>query len=144
MTKIFYRVKLKMITKERIKKKIKKVVKNKRSKKNMVNSKIREKFVKDWGEELAKKIEEAANCHRNGINDQNIGEPFQWALLICIGYECLSNKKYREFHNIPDINWRKLKKWIRDNAELESYKGDLDWVSFICGKYNYYISKKIQ
>jgi hypothetical protein len=109
----------------------------------MENNKIKEKFIKDWGEELANKIEEAANYHRNGVNDQEIGDPFKWALLICIGYHCLENKEYRKFHGIPNLNWRKLKKWIRDNAELESYKGDLDYISLFCGVYNYYLKRPL-
>jgi hypothetical protein len=107
----------------------------------MGNNEIREKFVKDWGEELANKIEEAANYHRNGINDQNIGDPFKWALLICIGYRCLENKEYRKFHGIPNLNWKKLKKWIKENAELGSYRGDLDYISLFLGVYNYYLKK---
>ena len=101
---------------------------------------IREKFVQKFGEELAQKIEEAANSHRNGVNDVDIGDYFQWALLICIGYECLSNPEYRKFHNIPEINWEEISKWIKENAELDNYSGSLDYLSFMAGIYNHFVN----
>lgn len=98
-------------------------------------NKIREKFVKDWGEELTKKVESAANEHANGVNNVNIGDPFKWALLICIGYECLSAPQCRKYHGIKNLNWSKMKQWIKDNAELKTYKGDLDYLALFTGGY---------
>jgi len=106
------------------------------------NKNIREKFVEEWGEELATAIEKAADSHRDGVNDREIGDPFKWALLICIGYQCLEKKKFRKYHSMPDFSWKKLKRWIRDNAELGTYKGDLDYLALFCGTYNYYCQKK--
>jgi hypothetical protein len=41
---------------------------------------IKEKFIKDFGIRLAEKVEECAEKHANGINDQNRGsDPFKWA-----------------------------------------------------------------
>jgi len=102
---------------------------------------VKEKFVRDWGEDLAQKVEEAANSHRNGVNDQKIGDPFKWALLICIGYQCLEVERYRESHGIPPLDWEKMKIWIRDNAELGSYSGDFDYLSLWAGAYHFYVSK---
>lgn len=103
---------------------------------------VRKKFIKDWGEELAKKFEEAAEKHRNGINDREIGDYFKWALLICIGYQCLEKPEYRKYHGIGRLNWRKMKKWIRDNAELEIYRGDFDYLAWAAGKYDYFLKNK--
>lgn len=105
-------------------------------------NKIEKKFIKDWGKELADKVKEAAESHRNEVNGKNIGEYFKWALLICIGYQCLEIPEYREYHNIPNLNWNKMKKWIRDNAELGTYQGDCDYLSIFSGKYNYFMPKQ--
>lgn len=103
-------------------------------------TKIEEKFVKDWGEELAQKVWECAYSHANGINDANKGsDPFKWALLIVIGYQCFEIEDYRKYHGVPDLDWEKMKKWIRDNAELETHDGDCDYLSLWAGRYNYYV-----
>lgn len=106
-----------------------------------IKMEIRDKFIKHWGKELAEKIEMAAEGHRDGINDEKIGNYFQWCLLMCISYQCLEVPEYRKYHGIPDIDWLKLKKWIKDNAELENYKGSLDYLSLYAGVYDYFVVK---
>jgi len=101
---------------------------------------IRNTFVKKFGESQAIKIEYAAMSHKNGINDRNYGKDrFKWALLICIGYECIS--KYRDYHGIT-IPYKKLKKWIVDNARLDLHDGDCDYISLAAGIYNEFMPKK--
>ncbi len=105
---------------------------------------IRDKFVKEFGEELAEKLEAAAECHRNGVNDGNKGsDPFKWVLLICIGYQCFEESRFRKFHGIPKKpSYAVLKRWIRDNAELGTHDGDYDYLSLFCGAYNYYVKSR--
>ena len=113
-----------------------------KAKEQKYKSLIRKKFVEEWGEELASKIEEAAESHRNGVNDREASDYFQWALIICIGHRCLEKRKNRKYHRIPQLNWKKLKKWIRDNANLGEYMGDVDYLSLFAGDYDYYIYQK--
>ncbi len=106
-------------------------------------TKIERKFIKDWGEELAEKVWRAANSHANEVNSKNKGsDPFKWALLICIGYQCLKKPEYRKYHGIERLNWRKMKKWIKDNAELSTHDGDVDYLTLFAGGYNYFINKE--
>ena len=103
--------------------------------------KISKKFIEDWGKEIYDKVLESAEEHRNGINDREIGHKFKWALLICIGSQCMEKPKFRKYHGFPRLNWSKMKKWIKDNAELRKYKGDCDYLALASGAYDYYVKK---
>jgi hypothetical protein len=86
---------------------------------------IRDIFVKDFGEEEAQAFEQAAIEHSNGLNSNNKGsDPFKWVLTIVIGYDCFQ-KEYRKYHNITTPT-KKIKKWIKDNADLGTHDGDFD------------------
>jgi hypothetical protein len=103
---------------------------------------IRTKFEKDFSKELANLIMVAARSHGNGINNKNLGsDPFKWALLICIGYECLSKPSYRKYHGIK-CSWKEIKKWIKENAKLHTHDGDCDFLALFCGKYNEFVKIK--
>jgi hypothetical protein len=100
---------------------------------------IKELFITDFGEEEAGRIEKAAIGHGNGINDTNKGnDPFKWALLICLGYECMEKEKYRKHHGII-TPWPELKAWIKKNAHLETHNGDCDYLALFAGTYNEYM-----
>jgi len=110
----------------------------------MKKENIEQKFVKRFGKELAEKIKEAALSHADGINNEKIGDFFKWALLMVIGYQCLEKKEYRKYHGIKfpkGVRWATIKKWIRDNANLASYQGSLDYLSLFAGTYDYYVKK---
>ncbi len=101
---------------------------------------IRDKFVKSFGEKEARQIEEAALSHSNGVNSKNKGsDQFKWAILICIGYECLT--RFHKYHKIK-TPFIKLKKWIRDNADLGSHDGDCDYIALFVGAYKPFIKSK--
>ena len=103
---------------------------------------IKEDFIKIFGKNEAKNIEEAAQSHGNGINNGNIGsDPFKWALLICIGYQCMEIERYRKHHGIK-TSWKKLKSWIKKHGELDTHDGDFDYLSLFAGVYNEYMPKK--
>ena len=103
---------------------------------------IREKFVERFGEEQAKAIETAAESHGNGINNAEIGDHFKWCLLICIGYQCFEVISYREAHNITPP-FEDIKEWIKGNAELHTYHGNLDYLALMVGKYEEYLPKEV-
>jgi phosphomannomutase len=104
---------------------------------------IRTKFVSAFDEETAAAIEAAANEHANGTNSENKGtDPFKWALLIVIGYECASKNSYREYHGIK-AEWSLLKAWIKEHADLASHDGDCDYLAMLAGAYNEFMPKKV-
>ena len=111
---------------------------------------VREKFVAMFGEEQASAVERAANYHDNGVNSSRSGEdegsnrgtdPFKWALLICIGYECMEKPRYREYHGIA-AQWDDIKSWIKREAELDTHDGGCDYLSLFCGTYDEYMPEK--
>lgn len=92
---------------------------------------VREPFVAEFGESVAKAIETAAAEHDRGENKGS--DPFKWAIAITIGWECLS--KYRECHRI-DAPSDRLAQWVRDHGDLGSYDGDIDYLALFAGIYN--------
>ena len=103
---------------------------------------VRESFVKQFGDEQAKAIEKAAREHGNGVNNRNLGsDPFKWAILICLGYECVSKDAYREYHGIT-VPFDQLEKWIIEEADLGSHDGDCDYIALLAGVYNKYVKEK--
>lgn len=98
---------------------------------------IRDAFVARFGEDAACAIEDAAVEHRNGVNDCNLGsDPFKWALLICIGYDCISREEYRAYHGIT-VGWLELCEWITAEADLGSHDGDCDYLALLSGAYDF-------
>jgi hypothetical protein len=101
---------------------------------------IRNKFVEAFGEEEAERIEAAADSHANESNSQRVGsDPFKWALLICIGYNCLD--KFATYHGIK-TPWQTLKPWIIKNAELSSHNGDFDHLAMLAGTYDEFLGSE--
>jgi hypothetical protein len=104
---------------------------------------IRNEFIKTFGLEETEAIENAAEGHKNGIHDKKGTDPFKWALLICIGHECMMIDSYRKYHGIKHP-WEEIKSWIKNNAHLETHDGDYDFLAALCGKYNEYMPEKIE
>lgn len=100
---------------------------------------IRAAFAERFGEDQAEAIEAAAISHGNGINDTNVGsDPFKWALLIAIGYQCMELDDYRAHHGIT-APWADLKPWIIEHADLASHDGDCDYLAAFVGTYNEFV-----
>ncbi len=102
---------------------------------------IRRAFAARFGKAEARRIEAAAKQHANGTNSENKGaDHFKWALLICIGYECMSKNEYRKSHGIT-TPWRDLKAWIKKSAELGTHTGDFDYLALFSGAYDEFAQK---
>jgi hypothetical protein len=104
---------------------------------------MRARFVERFGEEAAAIVEAAANGHSNGINSENTGsDPFRWALLICIGYECMSVDRYRQYHDFTPA-WADVDAWMKEPEQREAFRehdGDSDYLALFSGAYNEYVS----
>lgn len=103
---------------------------------------IRQKFIRDWGKETYDTLVSSAKDHADGENNKRVGDFTKWAILIAIGYECMELKHYRDYHGFKKLNWLKMKKWIKDNAELTTYKGDYDYLAALTGAYDFFIKKE--
>ena len=101
-------------------------------------SKTRESFVETFGEEQAQAVERAAQDHKNGVHDKPGSDPFRWAIVICIGYECCSHSGYREAHRIT-APWSEIKQWIIEHGDLANHDGDCDYLAMFGGVYNEYM-----
>ncbi len=96
---------------------------------------IRDAFAERFGKDQADAIVAAAESHENGTNSENKGaDPFKWALLIAIGYQCSEVDRYRDHHGIT-APWDDVKQWIVDNADLGSHDGDCDYLCAFGGGY---------
>ncbi len=101
---------------------------------------IRGHFVETFGEDLAAAIERAAESHITPYNANNRGsDPFKWALLITIGYQCFEVDAYREFHGITGATYEQIRDWIKEHGDLASHDGDFDSVAAFCGLYGQYM-----
>ena len=100
---------------------------------------LRDDFVQAFSEEQAAAIEAAAQMHANGINYGRIGsDPFRWAIVIVLGYECVESPNYAKSHGIT-VDWKTFQNWVKTNAHLENHDGDVDYVSLFAGRYNEYM-----
>lgn len=102
---------------------------------------VRDAFVARFGEDQAVAIEAAAEEHKNGIHDDPGSDYFRWALVIALGYECMSLDSYREYHGIT-APWPELNEWIKDNGRLAEHDGDSDYLSLFTGTYDEYVGIK--
>lgn len=102
---------------------------------------IRGKFVERFGEDDAKAIEAAAEQHSNGSNSERKGsDAFRWALLIAIGWECIS--RFRGDHGIK-LDTEELREWCKDHADFGSHNGDCDYLSLMSGEYENWMRRPI-
>jgi hypothetical protein len=102
---------------------------------------MRDEFVATFGEADASAIEAAAQLHKNPLHDDPGSDPFRWALLICIGYQCMEVPSYREFHGIV-ASWGDLRSWMFSRQEwFAAHDGDVDYISLFAGKYNEYVGQ---
>lgn len=101
---------------------------------------VRERFVADFGEDQAAAIERAAEEHKNGIHDNPGSDYFRWALVICVGYDCMKKDPFRQHHGIT-VPWETLRPWIKEHGQFAEHDGDTDYLSLMIGVYNWYAGR---
>ena len=106
---------------------------------NTIKYDTKSSFVAQFGYEEAEKIMRAAEEHMNGVHDESGSDVFRWAICICIGYECMSKKEYRECHGII-TPWEELKIWIKTYANLENHDGQIDYLALFAGAYDEFVN----
>lgn len=97
-----------------------------------------QEFSLHFGPEEVQKLTEAANAHKNGIHDNDGGNPFRWSLLICIGAQCFEVPSYRDYHGFT-LSYQEVKQWCADRLIFKDYVGDVDYITLFCGKYNEWV-----
>jgi len=107
----------------------------------LLEEKLEKEFIEEFGEEAYQKLKEAA-CYHIGDTDKRWKNNFKQAILIPIGYECIKNPRYREFHKIPkSLTWKKFKAWlIKHREEILKLKidcDDIDFLGALAGEYDF-------
>jgi hypothetical protein len=98
---------------------------------------FRDDFISHFGEENALAIEAAADSHKNGVHDKEGSDRLRWALLICIGYDCI--EKYSADHQIT-CSWEDVRDWMKMHKEyIGKHDGDSDYLAMLCGRYNEFV-----
>ena len=99
---------------------------------------FRNDFIARFGVENAIAILEAANSHKNGIHDNPGSDKLRWAILICIGHDCIS--RFHEEHNIT-CPWEAVRAWLKQHKDyLAAHDGAVDYFALSCGTYNEFMS----
>ena len=117
------------------------------------NQSARQTFAARFGEDQAAAIEAAARKHyddnasitrifavKNPHGSDNLGsDPFRYWFLLAIGYECVTNERYRQDHGITaDVD--EMKEWALGEGRLGEHDGDIpDYVSLLAGLYDGWI-----
>lgn len=99
-------------------------------------STVRDSFVAQFGEANAAAVESAAEGHKNGVHQGS--DPFKWAILICVGHECLG--KYAEGHGIT-ADLTAVQDWAYIDGDLASHDGDCDFLALMCGAYQGWVNQ---
>ena len=88
---------------------------------------LRARFVARFGEDLAETIERAAEHHTRVLPAplERGSDPFRFALVWAIGFECVSRPEFRLEHGVT-APWADLVGWIHDEADLASFDGAMD------------------
>lgn len=102
---------------------------------------VRESFEQRFGSEQADALVSAAEQHDNDVHSNRGSDPFKWAVLIAIGYQCVEIDEYRDSHGIT-VPWDDFRDWAKTDADLASHDGDCDYLSLMCGKYNEYMPEE--
>ena len=98
---------------------------------------FRDDFVVRFGETNALHIEWAADSHKNGVHDKPGSDPFRWAILICIGWQCL--EKFAEYHEIT-CAWEDVRDWLKTHKDyISAHDGDVDYLAVFTGVYDEFV-----
>lgn len=102
-------------------------------------------FTHRFGAKTYDAILSAAAEHGNGINDVEKGDDvFRWALLVCIGYECLTRPAFIAYHEIAHAD--AIVAWMKEPAQrawIAAHNGDMDYLAMFAGVYNQFMPEGI-
>jgi len=102
-----------------------------------------EKYAAEFGKDQALMIMEAAESHGSTTIAKTRGsDSFQWALVICIDFDCWTKKNFRRYHKIKPSKLR-IENWVKEHAHLEDYDGDIPPISLFCGRYNEFMPEEV-
>lgn len=103
-------------------------------------SKFEEDFINRFGTDNRDAILAAANEHKNGVHDRPGSDEFRWAILICLGYDCMSENY--EYHHIT-APFSEIDAFLKENTDyISKHDGDVDFMALFCGVYNVYVGKE--
>ena len=88
---------------------------------------LRARFVERFGSDLAQTIERAIDLHaaEYPLALERGSDPFRFALIWAVGFECLTRPQFRREHGIT-TPWADLAAWIRKEADFASFDGTMD------------------
>lgn len=112
-------------------------IKKVEKKKEMVNKRmtLRQSYEERFGKKQAEALVTAAEMHRNGVHDNKGNDPFAWAVLIALGYQCV--ELYSKHHGIT-VSFEDFQQWCLDNVEeFKTYDGDFDYLGAMTGAYDF-------
>lgn len=98
-------------------------------------------FLERFDADTASAITDAAIEHSNDVHDQRGSDPFRWALLICLGYECMEKERMRQYHKITPA-WSDLHDWMTEEPQRQAFAehdGDVDYLALFVGVYTPYV-----
>ena len=111
---------------------------------SQLDTDVRASFVAQFDKVEAKLIERAAQEHKDGIGvAAHKGEsPFRWALTVVIGFDCVNNETYRQYHGIT-LDPEEFASWCRHHAQLRSFTDGGDMLGMLGGHYQRYLAPEM-
>ena len=107
---------------------------------------MRDDFIATFGIENTEAIERAADSHANDVTRRWGSDRFRWALVMCLGYQCMSKPEYREHHGIT-APWDALDAWMQTperRAWFADHDGECDYLALLAGTYNPYMPQQAE
>ena len=99
--------------------------------------KLKKDFIKQFSKGQAKLLLKAARSHKNGIHDEEGKDPFSWAILLCLSYQCIEVDSFRKHHGIT-INYAQFMQFLEEHIkELRAHKGSVDYLGLFSGVYDF-------
>ncbi len=105
---------------------------------NAYKTETYKKFAEKFDKTNALKIVYAAEEHEPLTYASCRGnDPFKWALLMCIAFQCIEVPEYADYHGFT-FDLVEVRKWIKENVDFSDYDGDLGPLSLAAGVFAQY------
>ena len=108
---------------------------------SQLDTDVRASFVAQFDKVEARLIERAAQEHKDGIGVIACqgDSPFQWALTVVIGFNCVNNETFRRHHGIT-LDPEEFSSWCRHHAQLRSFTDGGDTLGMSGSDYQRYLA----